>query len=121
MVAQHGVVYEADSRYPVTMLGFSIALYVVLPSREIPHKVSPIHEVALVGEEEAQVFQLGGHFHHNRFAAAVVGNSVAVHASHPTLVGSGVITAVHAWEKHVLGVDILALVVYNEVGVFLVG
>ena len=40
------------------MLRFSVALNVVLATSEVPHEVAPVHKVALVGEEEADVVHL---------------------------------------------------------------
>ena len=40
------------------MFWFAIALNVVLTSGKVPHEVAPVHEVALIGEEEADVVNL---------------------------------------------------------------
>ena len=58
LVAQHGVVDKRNARNPVAMLWLAVALNVVLSSGKVPHEVAPVHEVALVGEEEAYVVPL---------------------------------------------------------------
>ncbi|CUQ49199.1 Uncharacterised protein [Segatella copri] len=40
------------------MLWLTIALNVVLTAGKVPHEVAPVHEVALVREEEADVVKL---------------------------------------------------------------
>ena len=55
LVAQPQVVDEGNARNPVAMLQFAVALNVVLSAREVPHEIAPIHEIALVSEEETQV------------------------------------------------------------------
>ena len=40
------------------MLWLTIALDIVLTSSKVPHKVAPVHEIALIGEEEADVVNL---------------------------------------------------------------
>src|SRR3712207_171864 len=102
------------------MLEFSIALNVVLTACEVPHKVAPIHEIALVGEEETDVLKLCGHLYRHRFTTTVVRNLVTIDTTHPLFVGFGVVVAVHAWEEHVLSVHIMVLMSYDEVRVFLV-
>ena len=58
MVAKTPVVKPVETGYPVAVLEFTIALKVVLTTCKVPHEISPIHEVALIGEEEADVLQL---------------------------------------------------------------
>ena len=123
LVAEAKVVEEGDAREPVAVLQFSIALNVVLPAGKVPHKVAPVHEVDLIGEEEADVFQLGGHFHHDGLATAVEGNLSADDASQPRLVGLLVFwtVAVHTRKEHVLSVDIFDIVALDLVAVGLIG
>ena len=57
LVSETGIVYELDSALPVSVenVARNRGVNVVLPSHEIPHKVSPIHPVALVVEEIPKV------------------------------------------------------------------
>ena len=65
------------------MLEFTVTLDVVLPTGEVPHEVTPVHEVTLVAEEETDILELAGHLDHHRLATAVVGYLRAVDTSHP--------------------------------------
>ena len=58
LITQAGVVEERDTRDPVAVLGLAIALNVVLATGKVPHEVAPVHEVALVGQEELDVVDL---------------------------------------------------------------
>ena len=40
------------------MLRFAVALYVVLTACEVPHEVAPVHEIALIRQEETEVVPL---------------------------------------------------------------
>ena len=47
---------------PVIQLGqLAMALYVVLPTTEVPQEVAPVHKVDLILEEEGEVFAQGGY------------------------------------------------------------
>ena len=120
LVAQTHVVEPRETGYPVAVLQLAVALQVVLSAGEVPHEVAPIHEVALVREEEPEVFHLCGHLHADILAATVVGNGLAFNTAHPAFVGLGVLRTVHAGEKHVLGVLVVVLGANDEVGVLLV-
>ena len=102
------------------MFQFAVTLQVVLSAGEIPHEVAPIHEIALVGKEETDIFQLGWHLHHDIFATSVVGNFRAVDTTHPRLVSLCMCLVIHAGEEHVLCILQFILVAYNEVGVLFV-
>ena len=58
LVTIHQVINERDACNPVAVLCLSITLNVVLSATEIPHKVAPVHKVALIREEEAYVVPL---------------------------------------------------------------
>ena len=125
LVAQSCIIDEGDTRDPVAVLQFAIALDVVLTSGKVPHEVAPVHEVALIAEEEENVLQLRRCAHHDGLTATVVGFLRAFHdpcrsSLHPTLVGGGVGSVVHAWEEHILGILVGVLVAHDEVGVLLV-
>ena len=57
LVAEADVVNELDSAFPVAVEYFSRAraVYVILPSGEVPHEISPVHPVHLEVEEEFHV------------------------------------------------------------------
>ena len=103
------------------MLQLTVALDIVLTAGEVPHEIAPIHEVDLIGEEEADVLQLRGHLHHNRLSAAVEGHFIALHATHPVFVGLGMTVGIHAWEEHVLRIDVFDVVALHFIAVGLVG
>ncbi len=86
LVAEPPVVEERYTGNPVAVFQLSVALYVVLPSCEVPHEVTPIHEVTLVRKEEADVFCLCRNLNRYGFSAPVVRYVRAVDASHPALV-----------------------------------
>ncbi len=119
LIAQSHVVNPLEASEPVAVLQFAMSLDVVLSACKVPHEVAPVHEVALIRQEETYVFHLCGHLHINHFATSVVLHGASVNASHPTLVGIGMAGVVHAGEEHVLCVLIVALVAHDEVRVFL--
>ena len=121
LVAQPQVVEQRDARDPVPVLHLALSLQVVLPTAEIPHEVTPVHEVALIGEEESQVLPLRRHLHHHLLTSVVVGHHAPADATHPALVGIGLLRVPHAGEQHVLGVDHAVLRLGYVVGVALVG
>ena len=121
LVAQAPVVQPAETAQPVAVLQFAVTLQVVLTSRKVPHEVAPIHEVALIGDEESQILNLCWSPHGNHLATAVELRLRAVDASHPALVGITVCRAVHTGEQHVLSIDIFVFGTYYKVFVFLVG
>ncbi len=89
LITYQQVVDKRNPRNPVAMFYFSGALYVVLPSGKVPHKVTPVHEVQLVGEEELDILPLGGHIYHYHFSALVVRNVISFDV-YPLLVERGV-------------------------------
>ena len=120
LVAQHPVVDERNTGYPVAMLRLAVALNIVLASGEVPHEVAPVHEVALIREEEADVLHLSRHLHHHRLAATVVRHLSTLNASHPVLVSFSMSRRVHTREEHILSIYDLVLMRNHEVRVFLV-
>ena len=103
------------------MFQFTVTLQVVLTSGKVPHKVAPVHEVALVGDEETQVLELCWNLNGNHLATAVVHLIMTADVTHPTLVVCTVSRAVHSWKQHVLCIFVLILSANNEVFVLLVG
>ena len=86
LIAQTPVVKERNTCNPVAMFKFSVALKVVLTSRKVPHEVAPVHEIALIRQEETYVLKLCGHFDGCHFAATVIRNLCSFDASHPAFV-----------------------------------
>ena len=119
LVAKHPVVDKRDTRYPVAVLRLSTTLQVILSTGKVPHEVAPVHEVALVREEETYVVPLCRHLHSHLLATAVVGHVSTRNATQPTLVSLSVSRRMHTWEQHVLSVNELVLVRYYEVRVLL--
>ena len=130
LIAVEGIVDERNTGDPLAVFEFAVALNVVLTAGKVPHEVAPVHEVHLVGEEEAEVVPLRGHF-----AGEIVGLTVilAVHfhrfgvnTAQPLLVKTGMGAREHTGEEHFLrrGVDGLAahlddVVLVGLVGIFL--
>ena len=48
LIAQSPVVKPREAGYPVTVFQFAVTLQVILASCEVPHEITPVHEVALV-------------------------------------------------------------------------
>ena len=119
LVAQSGVVYKRNAGNPIAMLQFTIALYVVLPTCKVPHKVSPVHKVALIREEETQVIELRRNFHRYYFPTTIVRNLGSVYAAQYIFVRLSIFLFVHSGEYHVLSIYIIALMIYHKIGVFL--
>ena len=80
------------------MLCLSMSLDVVLPAHKIPEEIAPIHEVDLIGKEEADVLHHGGH------------TIFLLHSSHPVLILVLEALVVHAREPHVVGIAVLEVV-----------
>ena len=102
------------------MLWLAVALNIILTSGKVPHEVAPVHEVALIREEEANILHLSRHLHHHRLATAVVRHLIALDATHPVLVSSSMSRRVHTREEHILSVDELILVRNHKVRVLLI-
>ena len=58
LIAVECVVYEGNTRNPVSMFWLTVTLEVVLSTGKVPHEVTPIHEITLVREEETKVLKL---------------------------------------------------------------
>ena len=129
LVSHQELVDEVEARNPIAVLNLTIAADVVLTSHEVPEEVAPVHEVHLVIEEEGKVFRHGGDGKRLLLAAIVVAHLLSLDtARHPLLVEVdllcpivGVGFAVHAWENHVLRVNIFVAVAHDYVAVFFVG
>ncbi len=59
LVSQTEIVYGRDSALPVSDENVSRrrAVYVVLPSGEVPHEISPVHPVHLIVKEERKILE----------------------------------------------------------------
>ena len=102
LVTQSHIVEEGNTRYPVAVLPLSVALQIVLTTREVPHEVAPVHEVHLVTQEEAQVLEHGWGLHLNHVATVLIRLGGTLHTAHPALISLAVRLTVHTWEEHVL-------------------
>ena len=121
--ADKRLVDEGDTRDPVTVRYLAVALYIVLPAGEVPHKITPVHKVQLVGEEETQVLGEGRLHDRLHLPAHIILHRLAFYAR-PFLVSLHVIgaAAIHTGEKHVQLVHVLVfhVVAGDVVAVFLV-
>ena len=84
------------------MFKFTLSLHIVLTSAEVPHEVAPVHEVTLIGQEEAQVLPLRRHLHIDPFTTIVVRHHPAADTTHPLFIGLRFLRVPHAREQHVL-------------------
>ena len=130
LIAVEGVVDERNTGDPLAVFEFAVALNVVLTAGKIPHEVAPVHEVHLVGEEEAEVVPLRGHFTGEIVGLTVIlavhFHGMSAHTAQPLLVKTGMGAREHTGEEHFLrrGVDGLAahlddVVLVGLVGIFL--
>ena len=121
LIAQSCIVDKRNSRNPIAVFQLTIALNIVLSASEIPHEVTPIHEVALIGKEETNVLHLCRNLHRHGFSATIIRNIRAVDTAHPVFIGLCMRLIVHTWEEHVLCIAVLVLVAHHEIGVFFPG
>ena len=97
---------------PVTIQHLAISLNIVLPTGEIPHEVTPIHEIHLIAEEETQVFPKSRFHGSLRLPTIIITHRFPLHLC-PLLIGFDVarVTAVHTREKHIQLIHILILLI----------
>ena len=55
MIAKSGIVDETNATQPVAVVQLALTFDVVLTAHEVPHKVAPVHPVALVVNEKLHV------------------------------------------------------------------
>src|ERR1035437_2887858 len=55
LVANKYIVNKSDSRNPVPVIKFAVSLDIVLTSAEIPHKITPVHEINLIVEKDTHI------------------------------------------------------------------
>ena len=120
LVTQSHIVKERNTCNPVTMFQFTMSLNVILSSGEVPHEVTPIHEVTLIGKEEEDVLQLRGHVDKNLLSTTVVRLIMSFRkptgsAFHPVVVSGRMTGIVHSGEEHILGIYIVGLTTNDEV------
>ena len=101
------------------MFKFTLSLHIVLTPAEVPHEVAPIHEIALIGQEETQVLPLRGHLHIDQFTPIVVRHHTPADASHPLFISIGFLRVPHAREEHILCIHNAVLRLCNIVFVSL--
>ena len=58
LIAQTCIVNERNTCNPVAMLQLAISLNIVLTTSKVPHEITPVHKVALIGEEESDILEL---------------------------------------------------------------
>ena len=78
-----------------------MTLYIVLPSGEIPHEITPVHEIQLISEEITQVLDKC-RFHHRHHLATTVELHRCTLYLRPLLIGRYMISSatIHTGEKH---------------------
>ena len=85
------------------MFQFSVALNVILTTYEVPHEITPVHPVYLIGEEELYVLPHGRDVDRLYFTTLLISNVLSLDI-HPGFIELRMIEwrAVHAGEQHVL-------------------
>src|SRR5574344_1474232 len=121
LVAYKVVVYKRNTGYPVTMLRFPLSLNVILSPCKVPHEVSPVHVVELIGEEELDVVPLCRNLQGHGCAALVIDHFVACYTSQPVFISLCVLVTVDTREQHVLCIYVVCLVADYFITVFFVG
>ena len=110
-----------DTGNPVTVHHFTISLDIILTAGEVPHKVTPVHEVQLIGKEVTQVFGKR-RLHHRHVLTATVELHRFSLELRPFLISSHmrIHIAVHTWEKHIqfVYIFIFHIVARNKIFVF---
>jgi hypothetical protein len=56
LVSRNMLVDKIEATDPISVLHLSMPLYIVLPSGEVPHEITPIHVVQLIIKEKAKIF-----------------------------------------------------------------
>ena len=108
LVTQHRVIDKRNTRYPVTLAHIAVRLQVVLTAGKVPHKVTPIHEVYLVAEEEAHILCKGRAITRLMTSAVLIAHTLSVDIG-PFLIGLHMVTIrrPHTWERHLKLLHIL--------------
>ncbi|OQC02535.1 MAG: hypothetical protein BWX77_01160 [Bacteroidetes bacterium ADurb.Bin090] len=116
---------EIKTGNPVPVVGLAPqVLNIVLPAREIPHKVAPVHKINLIRKEEAQVFGHGRLVNGFNLTAFIVldGSSFEIN---PILVHHHMFRfiAVHTRKEHIQFISHhrAFVIAGNEVTIFFVG
>ena len=104
------LINEGNTGDPVTIRYLAMALNIILATREVPHKVTPVHEIQLIGEEETQVLR-EGRLHHGSHLPTTVELHRRTFHLRPLFVSLhvGATGAVHTGEKHIQLIHILIL------------
>ena len=101
LVAKHRVIDKRNTCNPVTFRHFTIALQVILTTREVPHKVPPIHEIHLIAEEETQVLAKRRTIVRFLLAAVLITHTATLDICPALIAGNMVrLTRIHAREQH---------------------
>ena len=102
------LVDKLDTGDPVTIQYLPMALDVVLTSGEVPHEITPIHEIELVCEEEAEILTESRLHDRSHLSTTTVFDWYTLHIG-PLFISRDVtrITTEHTWKQHVQFIHIL--------------
>ena len=121
--ADKHLVDRLDTGNPVTVHHLAISLNIVLTSGEVPHKVTPVHEVQLISEEITQIFGKR-RFHHRHILTTTVELHRFSLKLRPFLISShmGIDITVHTREKHIqlIHIFIIDIMTGNEIFIFFI-
>ena len=122
LVAIQRIVNEWNTRNPVAFGEFAMGLKVVLATSEIPHKITPVHEVHLITEEELKVLAEGWAVLCLCLSTIVIFNAFTLNIS-PRFIGIHMVRLrrVHTGEEHLklVHIHIRVLVTRNHITVLL--
>ena len=68
------------------MLHLTVTLNIVLATYEVPHEVTPVHEVHLIADEELDIVELCGHLDLLLLSAHINNSLTAFDATYPTVI-----------------------------------
>ena len=104
------LINEGNTGDPVTVRHLAMSLNVILTTGEVPHKVTPVHEIQLIGEEETQVLR-EGRLHYGGHLPTTIELHRRTFHLRPLFVGFhvGATGAVHTGEEHIQLIHILIL------------
>ena len=99
--AHQSLIDKRNTGYPVTIRNLAVTLYIVLPSGEVPHEITPIHEIQLISEEITQILGKRRFHHRHHLTATVELHRCTFHLC-PLLISSHMtsVATIHTGEKH---------------------
>ena len=117
------LINKLDAGNPIPVRHLAMSLDIVLPAGEVPHEISPIHEIQLVRDKETQVLAKGRLHDRYRFPTPVKLHRLAFDLR-PILVSLYMIRhrTIHTREEHVqlIHVFIIHIMARNVITVFFV-